>query len=215
MFRFLWWGVFFAFAPHTEAADTNLAIWSKAARQPAMTVQETRDFMKRLAQFVFDHHLKKSTDSPQRGMIYEYYDPSRAGQFDQFVQGETRDTMHDGAWFGVAMVNAFRATGDPFYKDLLTQWQLPFYLRMLNHSDALFNARRSDAQLEAKAFDKEHQLPAGEKGFIPWWWDDGGSISLERRRDQQPLGPFACTDLLATKLTPRTTRRSNPTVTPP
>ena len=89
--------MFAATATRTRAADTNRSTLSNATQPPAMTVEETRDFMKRLAQFVFDHHLKKTSNSLQRGMIYEYFDPSRAGQFDQFVQGEALDTMHDGA----------------------------------------------------------------------------------------------------------------------
>src|SRR5436189_2483604 len=111
-----------------------LALVVVAQTQP-LTADETRDFMKRLAKFVEDNHLKKDPKSEQKGMVYEYFDVKRKGQFDQWVQGEGLDTMHDGAWFGAALVNAFRATGDPYYKDLLTQWILPFYCKMLNHSD--------------------------------------------------------------------------------
>jgi hypothetical protein len=50
-----------------------------------MTAEETRDFMKRLARYAFDHHLKKDAGSEQRGMLYEYFDTTRAGQFDQFI----------------------------------------------------------------------------------------------------------------------------------
>ena len=194
--------MFAATATRTRAADTNRSTLSNSTQPPAMTVEETRDFMKRLAQFVFDHHLKKTSNSPQRGMIYEYFDPSRAGQFDQFVQGEALDTMHDGAWFAVAMVNAHRATGDPFYKELLTRWILPFYLKMLNHSDTLFSSQRNDARPRAAAFDREHRLQDGEKGFVPYWWDDGGSVSLERHRDQNLRSPFGGTDFPAGKPNP-------------
>jgi hypothetical protein len=181
------------------AAETSGNRLERAWQQPAMSGAEARSFMKRLAQYVFEHHLKKAGDSPQRGMIYEYFDVERAGQFDQWVQGEALDTMHDGAWFGAALVNAYRATGDPFYKEFLTQWILPFYCKMLNHSDSLFSAKQNDARATAPAFDREHQLQEGEKGFVPYFWDDGASVSLERRQDKNVRGPFPCTDELAGK----------------
>ena len=164
-----------------------------------MTAAEARAFIKQLAHFVFEHHLKSEQGSPQRGMLYEYFDVERAGQFDQWVQGEALDTMHDGAWFATALVNAYRVTGDPYYKDFLVQWILPFYCKMLNHSDTLFSAKRNDARQGAHTFDREHQFQEGEKGFVPYFWDDGASVSLERRQDRNPLGPFACTDDLAGK----------------
>ncbi len=180
------------------AQELNLAPDKAPPFQP-MTAEETRAFMKKLAQYVFDHHLRKDEKSAMRGMIYEYHDVGRQGQFDQFVQGEALDTMHDGAWFAAALVNAYRATGDPYYKDFLTQWVLPFYCKMLNHSDTLFRPQGDDSRPKVHRFDKEHALQPGEKGFVPYWWDDGGSVSLERRRDRNPLGPFSCTDYLAGK----------------
>lgn len=188
-----------AHAPSLVAAPGATNGWETAWQQPAMTKEEARSFMKRLAQYVFEHHLKKAEGSAQRGMLYEYFDVQRAGQFDQWVQGEALDTMHDGAWFAAALVNAYRATGDPFYKEFLTRWVLPFYCRMLNHSDTLFSAKRNDARPGAARFDREHQLQEGEKGFVPYFWDDGASVSLERRQDRNPLGPFPCTDELAGK----------------
>lgn len=187
-----------------RAAEESPA-WTRAhAAKKPMTGDETRAFMKRLARFVAESHLKKSENSPQRGMIYEYLDMRRRGQFDQFVQGEALDTMHDGAWFGAALVSAYRATGDRYYYDLLTGYVLPFYCKVLNNSDALFANARDDAAKDAHRFnDKEHQLIPGEKGFCPYWWDDGNSISLERRLKKQPLGVFACTDNLAGKENPQ------------
>ena len=78
-----------------------------------------------------------------------------------------------------ALVNAHRATGDRYYRDLLTQWVLPFYLKMLNHSDELFSPEGNNAAPDAHTFDREHLLQKGEKGFVPYWWDDGASVSLE------------------------------------
>lgn len=161
--------------------------WATAWKKGPMNAEESKALMKRLAQFVFDSHLKKSPNSPQRGMIYEYMDTTRKGQFDQFVQGEGLDTMHDGAWFAAALVNAYRATGDAFYKDFLTQWVLPFYLKMLNHSDELFTAKGAVAREGALPWGKPWAFQEGEKGFIPYWWDDGGSVSLERSKDKNPL----------------------------
>src|SRR5688500_10818273 len=151
--------------------------WNTAHQKPPMTIEETAVFMKRLAKFVFDNHMKKAERSPQRGMIYEYLDVRRRGKPDQFVQGEALDTMHDGAWFAAAMVNAYNATGDKFYKELLTEWQLPFYCKMLNESDQLFTTGRNDARPTAPAWNREHGLQDGEKGFVPYYWDDGGSVS--------------------------------------
>src|ERR1700712_5562973 len=101
--------------------------WAEAWKAGPMKADETKAFMKQLAQYVFEHHMKKTEGSPQRGMTYEYFHVARAGQPDQFIQGEALDTMHDGSWFAVAMVNAARATGDPLYQEILTRWQLPFY----------------------------------------------------------------------------------------
>ena len=46
--------------------------WTRAQERPPMTAGETRAFMKRLATYVFEHHMKRD-DSPQRGMVYEYF----------------------------------------------------------------------------------------------------------------------------------------------
>ena len=99
--------------------------WCEAYRKPPMSEAETRAFIRRLATFVAENHMKRDHGSPQCGMTYEYFRPSRKGQYDQYIQGEGLDTMHDGAWFAVAMVSAYRATGDAFYKDVLVRWQLP------------------------------------------------------------------------------------------
>jgi len=225
------------------AAETPPA-WEKAYLKGPMSADETRAFMKKLARFVVDNHMRKDPNSPVRGMIYEYLDTTRKGQPDQFVQGEALDTMHDGSWFAAAMVNAYRATGDPFYKEILAKWQLPFYLKMLNHSDELFSAsslpkaihgnlregmprdrptqesaeyppegvkpsgggaapRRDDSRPNSHKWGKEWLLQAGEKGFVPYWWDDGGSVSLERRQDKNPLGVYQCVDHLAGKPNPK------------
>ena len=196
-------GVLLLLAAAAPGAERPPA-WTRAhATKPPMTAAETRAFMKRLARFVYDNHLKTDPKSPQRGMVYEYFHVARKGKFDQWVQGECLDTMHDGAWYAAAMVNAYRATGDRFYKDLLTKWQLPFYCKMLNHSDELFvsSAKRNDARAGAAPWGKLWAFQDGEKGFIPYWWDDGASVSLERRRarGKDNRGHRPCVDYLAGK----------------
>lgn len=196
---------FFLFLLVGTAKAAEPAWTTAAVEKRPMTADETRAFMKTLAKFVFDNHLKQSADSPQRGMIYEYFHVARKGEFDQFVQGEALDTMHDGAWFAVAMVNAHRATGDPFYKEFLTRWQLPFYLKMLNHSDELFNNKLNHARPERQALWKESKewlLQPGENGFVPYFWDDGGSVSLEQRNDKKSQLAFPGFDQFAYTNTP-------------
>jgi hypothetical protein len=166
------------------------------------TVEQTRAFMKALAKYVFDHHLKQDRNSPQAGMLYEYYDTTKAGKLGQWIQGEALDTMHDGAWFASALAQAYRATGDPFYRDFLKDWTLPFYLKMLNHSDTLFSPDRDDS-LGRNKFNKEHMLIRGEKGFVPYYWDDGASISLEALRRKTGKGAYPCRDELAGQPNPQ------------
>ena len=185
-----------------RAEKTDEPRWASAHLEGPLSAADTREFMHDLAKYVFDNHLKQKAGSPQRGMVYEYFDVRRKGQVDQFPEGEGLDTMHDGAWFAAAMVNAYRATGEAFYKDFLTRWQLPFYLKMLNHSDTLFSGRHSDARPTAKPWGREWAFQEGEKGFVPYFWDDGGSVSIDRRGDKNPLGVAPCVDHLAGKPNP-------------
>ncbi len=180
-----------------KASDWSAAV-AAAATKPPMTIAKAEAFIGRLLDFVERHHLKTAAHSEQRGMIYEYFDVQRRSQFDQWVQGEALDTMHDGAWFAIAMVNAARATGNDRYRRFLVDWQLPFYTKILNHSDTLFRSEPLSVDPQGVKFDLEHRLQAPEKGFCPYWWDDGASVSLERRQKGRWQGPpYACTDLLA------------------
>ena len=65
-----------------------------ASHAGPMTADETKAFMKQLLRYVEQHHEKTDPKSPQRGMVYEYYDTKDK----RWVQGEGLDTMHDGAW---------------------------------------------------------------------------------------------------------------------
>src|SRR5688500_17818370 len=78
------------------AGPAHAADWTTAYKKGPLTAEQTRAFMKALARYVEANHIKKDARSPQRGMVYEYFDPKRKGQLDQWVQGEALDTMHDG-----------------------------------------------------------------------------------------------------------------------
>lgn len=180
-----------------------LALPAARAADPAPpTAQETRRFMKKLAGYVVENHLKRDAKSPQRGMVYEYFNPGKMGRADQWVQGEALDTMHDGAFFALALATAHKATGEPGYKELLTESVLPFYVKVLNHSDELFSPDKDDVGPKGHRFDREHQLQKGEKGFCPYWWDDGASVSLEQRRGMSGELFFSGTNNLAGKDNP-------------
>jgi hypothetical protein len=177
--------------------DAPRPAWDVEPGAP-LTAAETKAFMRELAGRVFEDHLKKTETSEQRGMIYEYFDvPAK-----RWIQGEALDTMHDGAWFCAALATAARATGDPYYEEFLTKWTLPFYLKMLNQSDTLFNADRDDVGEKGHRFGLEHQLQKGEKGFVPYWWDDGASFSLEAARKTSGKPVFSSTDRLSGKPNP-------------
>src|SRR6185312_8800158 len=78
-------------APATQPWEKAVA---EAAVKKPMTADEAGAFAMKLAKYVAAHHLKTDPNSPQRGMVYEYFDTTRAGQIDQWVQGEALDTMH-------------------------------------------------------------------------------------------------------------------------
>jgi hypothetical protein len=167
-----------------------------------LSADETRQFMRDLARYVEEHHLRRD-DVPMKGMIYEYFVTDRAGQVDQWIQGEALDTMHDGAWYAAAMASAHRATGDAYYLDFLTKWQIPFYAKVLNHSDELFR----DGLDPAKAADSLHKFDTqhrymGEKGFCPYWWDDGASVSIEHQWRHKGQHPYECVDDYLLQRTP-------------
>jgi len=165
--------------------------------QDQLSKEDTRLFMKKLATFVAEKHMRTSKETMQHGMTYEYRDMRKEKAPACFVQGEALDTMHDGAWFGAAMVNASLATGDPLYRDLLEKNLLPFYCRVLNHSDKIFSNKTNHARPASQqiwAQQKEWLFQEGEKGFVPYWWDDGGSVSLERLRDKNQLPAFPSFD---------------------
>jgi len=162
----------------------------------AMPAEEVKTFMKELAHYVEEYHLKKDDSSPQMGMVYEYMDTSRIGEIGQWIQGEALDTMHDGAWYAAAMSQAYRATGDEYYFDFLQKYQIPFYTKVLNHSDTLFKDGLDDGKVspvKRGIFQRSHRY-TGEKGFCPYFWDDGSSVSLEADLRREGGHPYECVD---------------------
>lgn len=198
-------GIFITMGMPLKAQPSALPAWVTAhERLGPLDAEETRAFMKQLVAYIRENHLKTKPDSEQRGMIYEYFRPAKKGKVDQFVQGEGLDTMHDGAWFGAALGHAYLATGDAAYLELLEQWVLPFYLKMLNHSDTLFAGRSFASQKKhSSGWIKERKYVDGEKGFVPYWWDDGNSVSNEREREPNPLPAILAYDALAGKPNPQ------------
>ena len=85
------------------AQESSHSGWPEAAdKRGPMSADEAKVFMKKLAQHAVEHHMKKSS-APQRGLMYEYVWWKQRGKPGQFIEGEALDTMHDGAWFAVAM----------------------------------------------------------------------------------------------------------------
>lgn len=176
----------------------------RADESKPFTADETRGFIRELCDFAVEHHMK-CDDSPQRGMMYEYLWWKKRGQPDQFIQGEALDTMHDGAWFANAMVNAHRATGEAHYREVLVKWLLPFYLKMMNHGAELFSNDAVDVREDARDTwknSKEWLLQGRENGFVPYCWDNGGSVSLEMLGRKTGRPAFPCTNDFANMANP-------------
>jgi len=143
-------------ASHAQQEGGGKATPTFAAPKPppAWSDDHLKDFMRELARYAVDKHVEKDPQDPQFGMIYELYQVKNG----KWYQGETLDTMHDGAWFATALCMAYRATKDPYYLDILRKYPLAFYKKVMLNADRLFGY---------------------PKGTVPYWWDDGDSISLE------------------------------------
>jgi len=165
---------------------------AQAEKAGPWSPDELKSFMKELADYVFEHHVRRDA-SPMRGKVYEFFMPSTKQQ----GYGGGWDTMHDGAWFANACLLAYRATEDRHYLGLVKDWILPFYLGMLNRSDTLFPDRQgaySDGQ-----FLPPERAAAG-KGFVPYWWDDGHGVNFDalarKMTTAQLLNPWGFTSTL-------------------
>jgi hypothetical protein len=76
---------------------------------------------------------------------------------------------------------------------------------MLNEGEKLFNSEKVDVRPENKDTwknSKEWLLQGRENGFVPYWWDDGESISIEMlgKKSEEPF--FPCHNRLAGKPNP-------------
>lgn len=178
-----------------------LCVFHASAQEPKLvpkklTVEQVKAFMAQLPTFVEKYHLKRDSNSSQRGMTYEYVDVTKLGRLGQWSEGEGFNTMHDGARYGAALVMAYQATADAHYKDYIVTWQIPFYTNMLNNSDKLF-ADGLDLKKHAPAvFPKvaEEQVYRGRKGFAPYWWDDGAALSYEMSMTPKKQHRYGCVD---------------------
>jgi hypothetical protein len=71
---------------------------------------------------------------------------------------------------------------------------------MLNQSDELFSGAKNDARPGTESSwlsGSEWLLQNGEKGFVPYWWDDGASQSLEMIGKPDQLLNYPGTNALA------------------
>lgn len=118
-------------------------------------------FLDELVAYVDAHHVVRDPAAVTYGMNYEFYDP----ETDRKVQAFGLDTMHDGAWFASSLLVADRACPERGYLDRVLKYEVPFYVNLLNHSDALFpeKVERQDK--------KEIVEPL--KGWAPRGWDEG------------------------------------------
>ena len=69
-----------------RAARADEPAWTKAAdTKKPMTAAEAKAFIRRLTQYVLDHHLRRDESSAQRGLIYEYFWVEKRGTPQQWI----------------------------------------------------------------------------------------------------------------------------------
>jgi len=125
-------------------------------------------------------------------MIYEYVNTCKIGELGQWIQGEGLDTMHDGAWFAASLCQAFRATNEKYYLDFLLNYSIPFYTKVLCNSDILFKDGLDENKVFKAGKHRKETQYLGNKGFCPYWWDDGASVSMDLITTHNHL--FDCID---------------------
>ncbi len=121
--------------------------------------QRLRRFMADMADFVYEHHVVRQTDAYTFGMTYEFFRDGRK------LQAFGLDTMHDGAWFASAMMTAHRADPAGRYLERTQQFQVPFYVNVIENSHIIFpeKIRRQDKK----------PLEEPLRGWVPRGWDEG------------------------------------------
>ncbi len=142
--------------------------------------------MKDLADFVEKNHVVTDPARKTYGMTYEFWKDGKK------MQEFGLDAMHDGAWFMSAMVTAQRADPGGDWLARAQKYQVPFYVNVLNRSDALF--------LKMQPTDEDKRPWRNPvKGWAPRGWDDGMGID---RKTGKPLpdGYFTGSNHLAQDL---------------
>ncbi len=162
----------------------------------SFTRVEAASFLSAMADDVERWHLKSDPKSEQTGTLNEFVIRTKLkgdrlpetdqGQWGQWVQASLGDTYHSGAYYTAAMVQAWRATGDERYRKAAGTQMLPLIVRMARNSDTLFPEQIPTIRAGVKL-----KIERPMKGYIPFWWDDGSSVSLskngERIEDKQPI----------------------------
>lgn len=144
-----------------------------------MTAEEAEAVAKGLAEFVVRHHMRRD-DSPQRGVAYESFCVDKAETHQQWIQSERLDTMHDGAWFGVALAHAAAVTGDRWYREVLICDLLSICSKMRNPSDELFDPSRNDSDRPVPPLGRDSCSGQKERrGLCRSWWENRASGSKD------------------------------------
>lgn len=112
-----------AFGQEAESAARDPADWPR---------QRLVGLLRELADEVFDRFVVQDPNRRVFGMTYEYIRDGKQ------VQDFGLDTMHDGAWFMSALITAHRIDPEGGYLRRAQQFQVPFYVNVLTHSDRLF-----------------------------------------------------------------------------
>ena len=141
------------------AAASSLSATTMPAPQ-AWSRQQLLDFAHELADFIIQNHVVTDPQRKTVGMTYEFWKEGKK------IQEFGLDSMHDGSWFMSAHVTMQRADPGGDWLALTQKFQVPFYTRMLLHSDQLFPAMQPTNE-DKKPF------AAPVKGWAPRGWDDG------------------------------------------
>ena len=132
-----------------------------------MSRRQLVEFIRELADKVYDKHVVRDEKRRTFGMTYEYLNDG------QKMQDFGLDSMHDGAWFMSAMVTAHRVDPPGGHLERALKYQVPFYVNILQNSDRLFP--------KMKPREGQEQFTQPVKGWIPRGWDDGLGIDLDGR----------------------------------
>jgi hypothetical protein len=162
LFGVLFVGAVVCLVPYGALAMNVAAPFQGMASVPAegeWSNKRLSRFMADMTDFIYEHHVVRQTDAYTFGMTYEFYDDGKK------YQAFGLDTMHDGVWFASAMMTAHRADPTGRYLERTQQFQVPFYVNVINNSHIIFpeKIRRQD--------NKPLEEPL--RGWVPRGWDEG------------------------------------------